>query len=225
MGNDEDVERVDQHGENREKEREPTKFSKKRRALLHEGVLMDQLPQVISSEQRFEGRVFRVRSDCVRYPDGAEHTVDVVEHGGSAAIIALTADDAIVLVRQYRHPLRREVWEIPAGRLDPGEDPVEGALRELREETGYTAGSARSLGAVAMTPGYSDELIHFVHAQRLQPGEQSLDDDERIAVEAFSVERAVRLMETGQIADAKTLLALSWFRGERAELVGTRADN
>lgn len=186
---------------------------------------MESAPQVISSQERFHGRVFAVRTDEVRYPDGATHAVDVVEHGGSAAIVAVTADDKIILVQQYRHPLKRSIWEIPAGRFDPGETPGEAALRELAEETGYRARSSRALGAVAMTPGFCDEIIHFVHAWDLEPGEQSLDEDERVEVGVFTVEQAQRLAETGQIADAKTLLALFWFRGNRGELVGTRADN
>lgn len=192
---------------------------------MHEEVVMDTPPQVISSTERFRGRVFSVRTDDVRYADGAEHSIDVVEHNGASAIIAVTERDELVLVKQYRHALRRPLWEIPAGRLEPGEDPVEGGLRELAEETGYRAASVRPLGAVAMTPGFCDEVIHFIFATRLSAGDQALDPDERISVESFSVERAQRLVETGQIADAKTLIALLWFRGNRGELVGSRADN
>lgn len=186
---------------------------------------MDSKPQVISTIPRFSGRVFRVRTDELRYPDGATHAADVVEHGASAAIIALTAADEIVLVRQYRHPLGREIWEIPAGRGEAGEDVALTAARELHEETGYSAASMRSLGGVAMTPGFCDEVIHFFHASDLRPGSQKLDEDERIAVESYSLERAHRLVATGQIADAKTLIALLWLAGNRSELVGSRADN
>ncbi len=186
---------------------------------------MDSKPQVISSTTRFTGRVFRVRTDELRYSDGATHAVDVVEHGDSAAIIALSENDEIILVRQYRHPLGRELWEIPAGRGEPGEDVAATAARELAEETGYTAATMRPLGGVAMTPGFCDEVIYFFHASRLSHGEQSLDEDERIAVERFSLEAAKRLVEAGQIADAKTIIALQWFAGNRAELVPTRADN
>jgi ADP-ribose pyrophosphatase len=171
---------------------------------------MDSTPQVISSTTRFTGRVFRVRSDEVRYPDGATHAVDVVEHGDSAAIIAVTDTNEIVLVRQYRHPLRREVWEIPAGRAEPGEDAASCAARELTEETGFTASSLRSLGGVAMTPGFCDEVIHFFHATGLQAGKQSLDPDERISVQSYSLEQAKRLVETRQIMDAKTVIAVFW---------------
>ncbi|MBV8639253.1 MAG: NUDIX hydrolase [Candidatus Eremiobacteraeota bacterium] len=186
---------------------------------------MDSKPQVISSTPRFSGRVFRVRTDEVRYSDGATHAVDVVEHGASAAIIAATKENEIVLVRQYRHAIGRELWEVPAGRAEAGEDVAQSAARELTEETGYIAASLRPLGGVAMTPGFCDEIIYFFYATELSAGEQSLDDDERITVESYSLERAQRLVETGQIADAKTIIALQWFAGNRAELVGTRADN
>ena len=186
---------------------------------------MDAKPQLISSTPRFSGRVFRVRTDELRYSDGETHAVDVVEHGPSAAIIAITDADEIVLVRQYRHPLGREFWEIPAGRGEPGEDVAVTAARELAEETGYRAAAMRSLGGVAMTPGFCDEVIHFFQASALSTGEQSLDQDERITVESFSLKRAQRLVETGQIADAKTIIALQWFAGKRAELVPRRADN
>lgn len=192
---------------------------------MHEEKVMDAVPQVISTRQRFHGAVFSVRTDELRYDDGAVHAVDIVEHSGASAVIAINERDELILVKQYRHALRREVWEIPAGRLEPGEDPVAGGLRELAEETGYRASSARSLGAFAMTPGFCEEIIHFIHATGLSPGERALDPDERITVASFSAERAQRLVETGQIADAKTLIALLWFRGDRAELVASRADN
>jgi ADP-ribose pyrophosphatase len=186
---------------------------------------MDSKPQVISSILRFTGRVFSVRTDEVRYPDGATHPVDVVKHGASCAIIALTDANQIVLVRQYRHPLGREIWEIPAGRAESGEDVATCAARELTEETGYTASAMRSLGGVAMTPGFCDEVIYFFHASGLVAGEQSLDEDERISVEAYSPQQAQRLVESGQIGDAKTLIALLWLAGNRAELVPGGADN
>ncbi|HEY5340279.1 MAG TPA: NUDIX hydrolase [Candidatus Aquilonibacter sp.] len=186
---------------------------------------MDSKPQVISSYERFEGRVFRVRSDELEFEDGATARVDVVEHRGSYAVIATPSKDEIVLVRQYRHPVGRSLWEIPAGAAEPGEGIVEGALRELAEETGYRAGSARKLGTFAMTPGFCDEVMHMVHADALQPGVQALDDDERIVVQTFTIQEAESLLARGEIADAKTLLALMWMRGSRGELAPSGADN
>ncbi len=186
---------------------------------------MDEKPEVISSYERFEGRVFRVRSAEIAYDDGATARVDVVEHRGSYAIVATPSPDSVVLVRQYRHPVRRSLWEIPAGTAEPGEGVLEGALRELAEETGYRAGAARRLGAFFMTPGFCDEIMHFVHAHDLQPGAQTLDEDERIVVQSFTIQEAEALLACGEIADAKTAMALLWLRGSRGELAPSDADN
>jgi ADP-ribose pyrophosphatase len=186
---------------------------------------MDGKPQVISSYERFEGRVFRVRTDELRLDDGTVARVDVVEHRGSYAVIATPAQDRIVLVRQYRHPIGRSLWEIPAGTAEAGESMLDGARRELAEETGFRAGHVRALGAFFATPGFCDEVMHLVHADALEPGVQALDEDERIVVQTFTIEEAEALLAAGEIADAKTLLALMWMRGNRGELAPTGADN
>lgn len=186
---------------------------------------MDVTPQVISSQQRFAGRVFRVRTDEVRFDDGLTTKLDIVEHPGAYAIIATPSRNEIVLVRQYRHATGRELWEIPAGTREPGEGTLEGALRELAEETGYRAGSARLIGSLYCTPGFCEELMQFVHADELTPGETDFDTDERIVVQNFTLDEAQRLVQSGEIADAKTVLALLWMRGSRGELAAIRADN
>lgn len=165
---------------------------------------------IVSSTRRFSGRVFSVRTDDVRYEDGSTHEIDVVEHRGAYGIIATPSENEIVLVQQYRHPVGRSLWEIPAGTVEPDEDPQAGALRELQEETGYSAGSIRSLGTLSTTPGFCTELMHFFHASQLSAGEQQLEEDERIAVASFTLADARSLVRTGEIADAKTVLALLW---------------
>ncbi len=180
---------------------------------------MSEIPEVVSSRAIYRGRVFSVRTDDVRYPDGKTHALDIVDHPGSYAIVATTADDRIVLVRQYRHAAGRELWEIPAGSSEPNEEHEAGALRELREETGFTAASIRPLGSMLMTPGFCTETLHFFHASALTGGEQDLDEDERITVGSFTLDEAQSLVGTGQIDDAKTLIALLWLRGPRSELV------
>ncbi|MHB8432206.1 MAG: NUDIX hydrolase [Candidatus Tyrphobacter sp.] len=176
------------------------------------------LPQTLSSQIAFSGPVFRVRIDELRYDDASAHRCDVVEHAGSFGIIALSAPGEIVLVRQYRHPVRRFLWEIPAGTADGAEEPIDGALRELAEETGYRAGRIRPLCTVFMTPGFCDEIMHFFVAEDLRSGTQSLDDDERIEVGRFTLERARDLLAAGDIADVKTLLALQWMTCGEGEL-------
>lgn len=178
---------------------------------------MDELPEVLASRPAFRGRVFDVRIDELRYADGARHRVDVVEHGASLAIVATPAPNEIVLVRQYRHPARSLLWEIPAGNAEPNELPIDGARRELREETGYTAGRIRPVGSLWMTPGFCSEVMHFFHASDLVPGEPSFDDDERIEVGSFTFQAAWRLVADGT-ADAKTVLALFWLQGGEDEI-------
>lgn len=182
---------------------------------------MDEKPEVIGSQQRFSGRVFRVRTDDVRYDDGSVHQLDIVEHTGSFGIIATPSENEIVLVRQYRHAIGRALWEIPAGTAEEGEDPAAGAARELREETGYSAGDMRPLGRLFLTPGFCTEAMYFFHANALLPGEQLLEDDERITVASFPLAHAQRLVNTGEIADIKTVLALLWMNGSRGQLVPT----
>ncbi|MDP9025169.1 MAG: NUDIX hydrolase [Candidatus Eremiobacteraeota bacterium] len=180
---------------------------------------MDEIPEILSSRTAFAGAIFRIRIDDVRYRDGKTQRVDVVEHRGSYAIVATTHDDRIVLVRQYRHPVRAMLWEIPAGMAEENETASDGALRELCEETGFRAASLRALGSIVMTPGFCDESLAFFHATELSPGEQHLDADERIAVASFTLEEAQHFMRSGQIADAKTIIALLWMQGSRGEIV------
>ncbi len=180
--------------------------------------MTDETPQTLSSKEVFAGRVFHVRVDELRYADGSAHRCDVVEHAGSFAIVALTDRNEIVLVRQYRHPTRVMLWEIPAGTAEPGEDPREGALRELAEETGYRASRIRRIAGGYVTPGFCSEFVHLFLAQRLTEGKQSLDEDERVEVALVSLERALEMMEAGEIVDVKTLLALQWTALRRGEL-------
>jgi ADP-ribose diphosphatase len=171
---------------------------------------MDEKPELCSSERVFEGRVFNVRIDRIRYPDGAEHRVDVVEHPGSFTVLAMPAPNEVVLVRQYRHAVAKALWELPAGTSEPGEDPVAGAARELAEETGYRSGRVEPLGSLYATPGFCTETMHFFTARELTAGEQTLDEDERIDVATFTRDAAWRLVAQGEIADMKTVLALLW---------------
>ncbi len=173
---------------------------------------MEEVPEIVASRRLYEGRVFSVRADELRYLDGSQHRVDVVEHAASLAIVATPAPNQVVLVRQYRHAVGSTLWEVPAGTAEPGEAPVDGAKRELREETGYTAARMRSIGSVWMTPGFCSEIMHFFHAQDLTAGEPAFDDDERIEVACFTIQAARRLVARGT-ADAKTMLALFCLQG------------
>lgn len=158
-----------------------------------------------------------MRVDELQYDDGKTYRVDVVEHGASLAILPVTRDDKIVLVRQYRHPTERTLWEIPAGTAEPGEGVSEAARRELREETGYTAGRLSKIGSFWTTPGFCSEVMHLFHAEELVEGSPAFDEDERIEIGHFTLEAAWRLAGEG-IADAKTTIALYWLQGSRGEI-------
>lgn len=180
--------------------------------------MADDIPEILASTTAYAGRIVRVRLDDLRYADGGTHRCEIVEHPGSIGIIALTAGDELVLVRQYRHPARRVLWEIPAGTAEPGEAPAVTAARELAEETGYRAAELHPLWSVFMTPGFCDEYMHFFVAHGLEAGQQSLDPDERIDVGTFSLARATEMLAAGAIADVKTLLALHWLGSSHGEL-------
>ncbi len=165
---------------------------------------------VLTSTPAFRGPVFAVRTDRVRLPDGHETRVDVVEHTGSVGIVACPQSGELVLVRQYRHAVGQALWEIPAGSMDAGETPTAAALRELAEETGYRGTSAREVAQVYPTPGYCSELLHLMHVESVTPGTQSLDEDERIEVAVMPIARLCDMAASGEITDAKTLLAFLW---------------
>src|SRR5579863_2835681 len=178
---------------------------------------MDRAPRIIESRRVFTGRVFAVRVDEVRYDDGSTHRIDVVEHGASLGIVATTPKGELALVRQYRHPSGTSLWEIPAGTCEPGETLLDGARRELREETGFTAGRLTKIGSFWTTPGFCSEIMHIFHADQLVEGPTDFDDDERIEIGRFTLEAAWRLV-AGGTADAKTMLALFWLKGGRGEI-------
>lgn len=168
----------------------------------------------ISSETIYEGRIIDVKKDQVRLPNGKNGTRELVKHPGAVGIIPITADDRLIVVEQYRKPLERSIVEIPAGKLEPGEEPVVTAVRELEEETGYGANDFTYLQTIATSPGFADEVIHLYIAKDLYKIEQpaSPDEDEFVELMDISLEEAEEMMQDGRIYDAKTVIAVMWMR-------------
>jgi ADP-ribose pyrophosphatase len=162
----------------------------------------------------YQGRVFLLVRENVTLDNGVTTDLDYIEHPGAAAIVPLIGTDEVVLIKQYRHALKRYIWEIPAGTLDPQEEAAACARRELAEETGYSAGEWCQLGEITPVPGYSNERIHLFLASKLGPAHQKLDSDEVLAIHRVPLARAVQMISSGDIQDAKSicglLLAQQW---------------
>jgi ADP-ribose pyrophosphatase len=155
-----------------------------------------------------EARVFRMVRENVTLDNGFAADVDYIEHPGAAAIVPLIAPGEVLLIKQYRHALKRYIWEIPAGTLDPAETVMNCARRELIEETGYAAEHWESLGEITPVPAYSDERVHLFLASGLTAAGQELDADEVLAVHRLPFARALGMIGQGQIQDAKSICGL-----------------
>lgn len=165
----------------------------------------------ISSEKVFEGHVIDVRVDMVEMPDGRTAFRDIVDHPGGVGVLAITNDNKIILVKQYRKPIEKAIYEIPAGKLDKGEAPIECGRRELEEETGYKAREFVSLGYMYPTPGFANETTHMFLAKDLYRGELHPDEDEFLDVETFDIDKVKEMILSNEINDAKTIIA--FFKG------------
>lgn len=170
--------------------------------------MADKTERPLRQTVEFRGRVLTLNRDIVLTPDGREAEREIVHHRGAVAIAALTDRNEILLVRQYRYAIGQETLEIPAGKLETGEEPQEAALRELREETGARAGELYSLGFLYPTCAYSDEKIYLYLARSLTFGPMQPDEDEHIDPLSLPLGEAIRLCQTGEITDAKTFCAL-----------------
>lgn len=168
--------------------------------------------KTIRSRTIFDGKLIRVQLDEVKLPDGRTSTREIVKHPGAVAVLAFTKDGKLVLVRQYRNPLEKIILEIPAGKLEPGEDPKACAFRELEEETGYRAKEMEPVVSFYTSPGFADEKIYLFEARGLDKGEMHPDTDEFVEVEEVTLEEAFAKIEEGQICDAKTMVAVYFWR-------------
>ena len=165
--------------------------------------------KLIDSEEVFKGRVFTIRRDNLRTPDGRTTKFDIVEHHGSVVILPIDQDGNLLLVRQYRHAAEMDLLELPAGTLDsPDEAPIHCADRELREETGMASNNLIELGKFYLAPGYSTELMSVFLATDLYDNPLAPDADEFLDLVKMPVAEALTLAKKGEMPDAKTLAAL-----------------
>lgn len=162
----------------------------------------------LASRLVYQGKIINMRVDEVELPDKTISSREVVEYAGAVAILALTLAGELVLVRQYRYPISKETLEVPAGKVEQGEDPLACARRELREETGADATSWRLLYKFYSTPGFCTEEMHLFLARNLTFRGQELDNDEFIRVEIVPLAQCIEMINSGVICDAKTIMAV-----------------
>lgn len=175
------------------------------------------LRNIIKSENIYKGAILDLNIDRVLFPTGCEKIREVVEHKSAVTVLPVHSDGKISLVRQYRHAVDEDLYEIPAGLIEPGEDPTETAVRELQEEIGYKPGIIEKVFEFYTSPGYSTERIIFYFATDLSPSKLAEDEDEYIKVFDFTLEEIKNMIESGDIKDGKTIMAYCWYKSKKAE--------
>lgn len=168
---------------------------------------MEFAEKTLSSTQIYDGKVVKVFKDDIEIADGHKTFREVVKHSGGVVILALKDKNTILFVRQFRYPMKEVLLELPAGKLEYGEDPFKAAKRELEEETGYCANKWTDLGYVYTSPGYSDEKLHLYMAQDLEYTHCHPDEGEILEPLELSYDEALQMIKDGKIVDAKTLCA------------------
>ena len=176
---------------------------------------MSHIEKTIDSTRIFEGKVVRLRRDTVELENGKQTFREVIDHPGGVSILAMDEEGKIFFVRQFRYPFGRMLLELPAGKLEPGEDPEDSGRRELREETGCSAGRFVPMGKLIPTCAYDTEVIHLFFASELTRGEQDLDENEFLSVERYTLDEALQMVLDGEIVDAKTQIGLLKYQALR----------
>ena len=181
-------------------------------------------PGQIATRRVHTGRILKLDIDTVRFPDGSTGEMEMFRHPGAAAVVPVLGGDAadpqILLIRQYRYATEGEIWEVPAGRLDQGEQPIDCARRELLEETGATSGRIEFLTTIYPTPGFCDERIHLFAAFDLSVDEKSArrEADEFLTVRPLPISQILGMIRDGTVSDAKTICSVLFFAGFRMGL-------
>ena len=164
--------------------------------------------ETMSSEIVYNGKIVNLRIDTVELPKQRYSKREIVEHPGGVGIIALTEENEVIMVRQFRKPIEDSVLEIPAGKLDDNEDPKVCAVRELKEETGYEAENMEFLLDFYSSPGFTDEKIHIYFATGLKGGKAEPDENEYIDIEKYKIEDLVQMIKDNEIHDAKSIISI-----------------
>ena len=169
---------------------------------------LEYIEKTLKSTEVFSGSVVRLCLDDVEFPDGKKAKRELVDHHGGVCIVAVDSDEKILLVRQYRYAMKEVVLELPAGKLEKGEDPKTAGIRELSEETGATAERFEFLGKMYPTVGYDNEVIYFYLAKNLVFGKQHFDEYEYVELERYSLDALLSMIKSGGLPDAKTVFGI-----------------
>jgi ADP-ribose pyrophosphatase len=169
------------------------------------------LAQILSSEMIYEGPVFGLRRDEVIEPTGLRTRREVITHPGSVVVLPVLPDGRIVMIQQYRHATRQYLWELVAGRMEPGEDPKQAGARELAEETGYRAKKLKIFLEVFPTPGFLEEKMYLILALDVIPGPASPEDDEKIISAVYAPGKLEQMIHSGKLHDAKSVAGLLYY--------------
>lgn len=169
---------------------------------------MELFEKTLSKDYKYNGKIINMRVDEAELENGKTAIREVVEHSGGVCVAALDEENCLLMVKQFRYPYGEVLLEIPAGKRERGEEPLECGKRELEEETGYTAGKYTDLGKLYPTPAYVDEVIYMYYAENLSKTRQHLDDDEFLKVERIPFDDALKMVMNGEIRDAKTQVAI-----------------
>jgi len=182
---------------------QPDKFQNER------GKRMDNFSETtVSKKLIFEGKIIKLEKLEVKLPNGKISEREIVRHPGGAVVLPVDDEGNIYLVRQYRKPLEEHLYELPAGKLDNGEDPLQCAIRELKEETGLISQEIKLITKIATTPGFSDEILYLYLAKGLKKETSRLDEDEFLSVCKFSIDELMAMIKRGEIIDSKTIIGI-----------------
>lgn len=185
---------------------------RKKCQIMNNNIKKDYSEKTLTAQNIFDGKVIKLEVATIELPNGKTATREIVRHNGAVGVLAITEENKIIVVKQYRKALEQSIIEIPAGKLELDENPETCAIRELKEETGYTASNINFLHKFYTSPGFADEIIYLYQAKELIKGEAMPDEDEFVEILELSLTEIDSLVTSGQIVDAKTLVAVYYWK-------------